>query len=254
MSELRDVFDRKIDITTVVDDISPKDEMFLGNKEHFFQVGQSALQCIKLAILASGRDISDITKILDLPCGYGRVMRMMSLAFPEAKLTGCDLLHDGVDFCAQMFGANKLYSDKRIKNVETNEKFDLIWCGSLLTHLDSGQWEEFFNFFNEALAPGGILVFTTHGRYVANLMRSNKCNYGIDNNDKLAKVVDDYRLKGFGYSNYPNSDEYGISVSSPSFVLDLLEQQSGLRILTYLEKGWDNHQDVIACIKCFPET
>ena len=138
--------------------------MFQGNKGHFFHVGQSAMQCIKLAILASGKEFTAITKILDLPCGYGRVMRMLKSAFPEARLTGCDLLHDGVDFCAQVFGATPLYSDKSIENVEPKGKFDLIWCGSFLTHLDAVRWPKFIEFFNEVLEPGGILIFTTHGR------------------------------------------------------------------------------------------
>jgi SAM-dependent methyltransferase len=247
MSELRDLFDQRI--SDVIQDISPNDEMYLGNKEHYVHVGQSAIQCIKLAILASGRDFSDIKEILDLPCGYGRVSRMLKVEFPDAQLTGCDLLRDGVEYCKQLFGVKPLYSDKDIKNVKTDEKFDLIWCGSLLTHLNSDRWPAFIDFFNDALDPKGILVFTTHGRYVADLMRSKKCNYGIDDIAKLMKIVQDFDALGFGYANYPHSDEYGISASSPSYVLSLIEKQFGLRILTYLEKGWDDHQDVIACIK-----
>ena len=247
MSELKKMFDYKI--SEMIQEISPHDEMYLGNKEHYFHVGNSAIQCIKMAILSSGRDFSDIKKILDLPCGYGRVMRMLKEVFPKAKLTGCDLLRDGVDFCSKMFNVSPIYSEKRIKNVKIRDKFDLIWCGSLLTHLDHERWPDFIEFFNDSLESNGIFIVTTHGRYVAEAIRSNKSNYGIEDSAKLNKMVNDFYLTGFGYSNYPNSEEYGISLSSSSFVLSMFEKYSRLRVISYIEKGWDNHQDVIACVK-----
>lgn len=247
MSTMNKNVDMHLD--NVIDEISPSDEMFQGNREHYFDVGQSALRCIKLAIMSAGKEFKDINTILDLPCGYGRIMRMLKAAFPNAQITGSDLLREGVDFCARVFGSIPLLSDKDIKNVVPKNKYDLIWCGSLLTHLNSNQWPEFLSFFSDVLNPNGILVFTTHGRTVVDSIRNNNCDYGIEDNEKLSLMVKDFSRIGFGFSLYFHSNDYGISLSSPSYVLKLLEKYNKLRILTYLEKGWDNHQDVIACIK-----
>ena len=48
-------------------------------------------------------------------------------------------------------------------------QFDLIWVGSLLTHLDNDHWSAFLKVFSTALRDRGLLIFTTHGRHTYNL-------------------------------------------------------------------------------------
>lgn len=247
MSKITRTYEIKID--DVNKKISPNDEMYQGNNEHYFHVGMSAIQCIYFSIMLSGKSMKDIKKILDLPCGYGRVLRMLISVFPDSSVYGCDLNHEGVDFCSRIFGATPIYSNKNIKNVNLLERFDLIWCGSLLTHLEEQKWNNFFSFFENILRPHGLLVFTTHGRNVANVIRNKENNYGLEPKEKINKMINDFEREGFGFCNYHHSDDYGISVSSPSFTIKKIEKRKNLQILMYLEKGWDHHQDVVACIK-----
>jgi SAM-dependent methyltransferase len=86
-------------------EISSGDEMFTGNDVHYFDVGESALHCIETGLFAAQRSKSTVRKVLDLPCGHGRVMRFRRKAFPNAELTACDLNRDGVEYCAKSFGA-----------------------------------------------------------------------------------------------------------------------------------------------------
>lgn len=238
-----------INTSDVVREISALDDMYQGNEDHYFHVGRSALKCIKLALLSSGKESSDVKQILDFPCGYGRVLRVLKVAFPAAQMTACDLDRNGVDFCKENFDAAPVYSDKNLENVVLQKKFDLIWVGSLFTHLDKIQWPLFLDFFNKSLNPGGILAFTTQGRCSAGKLRNSESTYGLETTNKINKLLNNFDNDGFGYSSYFHSDDYGISLSSPSFVLNMLEQQHNLRIVMCLEKGWDNHQDVIACVK-----
>src|SRR4051794_26106944 len=85
--------------------ISPKEEMVTkemvtsGKRErHYFGVGRSALECIDISVRAAQTNVSDVKRILDLPCGHGRVLRYLKAAFPEAEITACDIMRDGVDF------------------------------------------------------------------------------------------------------------------------------------------------------------
>ena len=241
--------DRNKILSNVVQEISEFDDMYQGNKEHYYQVGESALKCIELAYISANKEFSELQKILDFPCGYGRVLRVLNAAFPTADITACDLVHEGVDFCKDVLGAIPVYSDKNLDNIVLPSTYDLIWVGSLLTHLDSEQWPKFINFFSKSLNSGGILVFTTQGRWSAAKLRNGTSTYGLENASKINNLLSNYDKQGFGFSSYFHSDDYGISLSSPSFVIRMLEQRHDLGIIMSLERGWDNHQDVFACIK-----
>jgi len=207
----------------IIRDISPNDTMYqCGNKEHYYSVGQSALDCINLAISAVGRDIRDIKTILDLPSGYGRVLRFLKAFFDHADITACDLEREAVDFCHKVFGAKAVYSSKRPSDIRLSDRFDLIWCGSLLTHLNFNLWNEFFAFFNSVLNNEGFLVFTTHGRYCAQRMLTKDFTYGLDSH-KIEMLLAEFHHNGFGFVGYEDNDDYGISLTSPSYVLSLLQ-------------------------------
>lgn len=232
---------------TVDKTISPHDSMFKGYREHYFYVGNSALKCIQFAINIAEKDPSDIKKILDLPSGYGRVLRWIRATFPDAEISACDLEIEGVNFCVQQFGAKPVYSQKDPKKIVFGDTFDLIWCGSLFTHLDGEQWIDFLKLFSSILNPDGLLLFTTHGPYVV-FRGQEGFDYGLKPRP-FRKMVSNYEKSGFGYQNYDNNQGYGISVAKPWYVAKLLESVPELKILYYKEKGWDHHQDVVACFK-----
>lgn len=228
----------------VAQEISPRDEMLFGNETHYFDVGESALHCIETALFAARREKSGIKQILDLPCGHGRVMRFLKKAFPAARLTACDLNQDGVDYCAKVFGAVPVLSQATVDDIPLREKFDLIWCGSLLTHLPEEKCAAFFQLFQRLLHPQGILVFTTHGRHSANELATGKHRYGI-NDQQIADLLGRYRQRGFGYVDYGSQSGYGISLALPSFVLANFVQHPEWQLISYHENGWDKRQDVV---------
>ncbi len=234
-------------------EISPNDGMFEGDYEHYFAVGRSALHCIRLGMLAAGRTHFD--GILDFGCGFGRVLRVLKAAFPRAELAACDISREAVDYCAEMFDAEPICSSESPAGITISRTFDLIWCGTLLTNVDSAQFIGFLDLFQSLLAPGGLLVFTTHGPFVANRIRTGACAYGIDE-ARIPALIEDYEANGFGYLDYPRDvlerlglGKYGISISKPSWVCRRIEQLPNLRLVAYTEKAWDNHQDSIALIR-----
>ncbi len=246
MSELRELFEQEIiDVPT---EISPNDIMWKSKHDvdHYYRAGQLAVRCIKIAMLLAGKE--DFTSILDLPCGHGREIRTIKAAFSNAKVTACDIDQDGVDFCARAFDATPVYSKEQPDQIQISSNFDLIWCGSLLTHLNADRWAGFLALFESLLIPGGILVFTTHGRYVAKRLRGNHSDYGLTPR-AIQDVLEGYDRSGFGYGDYPHQTDYGISLAAPSWGCLQVEKLPNLRLLNYTEQGWNNHQDVIACVK-----
>ena len=223
--------------------ISPNDHMWNTEQPWYFDIGLSALECITRALTTAG--VTPVS-ILDLPCGHGRVCRMLRMAFPDAHLSVSDLDPTGVDFCAETFAAEPLYSRGDIREVTTSRLFDLIWCGSLFTHLDRDQWADFLTFFSDHLAPNGVLVFTTHGRRAMQWMVEGFYGYGLNPQEQRA-LLQRHSTEGFGFIA-PANQPFGISLSSTSFVCAEIERRRTLKLIGLHEAGWSNHQDVIACV------
>lgn len=136
-----------------------RDNMYAGGGENYFSAGLSAVGCIDDVLHHAGP--LRICDVLDMPCGYGRELRFMVRRFPEATFTACDIQPGAVDFCAREFGAGAAYSRPDLSEVSFNTAFDLIWCGSLVTHLNRDTILELLTLFSRHLNPGGVLIFTT---------------------------------------------------------------------------------------------
>lgn len=151
----------------VIRTISSNDQMLdpVYGESVYFYCGRSALECISVSLDAATKAVDDVKRILDLPCGHGRVLRYLKAAFPHAEITAGDILRDGVDFNASTFGAIPVYShDDPMKIPLKHGAFDLIWVGSLFTHLDPDIWPIWLSALCSFLSSRGTLVFTTHGR------------------------------------------------------------------------------------------
>lgn len=231
---------------SVIDTLDPADTMYTGDSMHYRRVGLSALKCVRLALLAAGKD--EVSHLLDCPCGFGRVLRVFKAAFPAARLAACDLDRQAVDFCARVFGATPYYSNADPQRIELADRFDLIWCGSLLTHLPKDKFVGFIRVFESLLQPGGVLVFTIHGRRPAEWIQTGRRTYGLDAS-VLPTLIHSWCQDGFGYTEYPGQVDYGMTLSSPAWACAQLQQFDRLRIVLYSEAAWDDHQDVVACIR-----
>ena len=226
-------------------ELSPKDGMNVSTADVYYRYGLGALAYIRLALAVAGADQPQ--NILDLPSGYGRVLRMLKAAFPDAELTACDIDRAAVDFCAETFGAIPAYSIEDPAELRLAGNYDLIWCGSLLTHLGVEGWRRFLPWFEQQLREGGILVFTTHGRLHAEEVRSGRQAFPVTN---LGELVAAYERDGFGYQRYVDFEaNYGISLSSPTWVCRELERCPDLELLMYTERGWMSRQDAVTCVR-----
>jgi SAM-dependent methyltransferase len=229
----------------VVTEISPEDEMHWGGRdEAYFAAGLSALRAIRLAQLSAS--VGTFDRILDMPSGHGRVLRNLKAAFPDAALTACDLNRGGVDFCARVLGARPVYSALEADDVPLDDTFDLIWSGSLLTHFDVRRWRDFFALYERSVAPGGLLVFTAFGRWSAERLRQRSFTYEMTD-EQIPAMLEQFERDGFAYADYPGQTMSGMSLTSPSWITRHIEEHSELRLVGYTERGWLEHQDVIAC-------
>lgn len=216
--------------------VDPRDTMHAGDTAHYLRVGLSAIRCIE----GDGQPpVAPPRRVLDLPCGHGRVLRALAAAYPGAQLTASDIDRDGVDFCARRFGAQPVYSSAAIGSVDLPGEQDLVWCGSLATHLDEAATRALIAKLASTLAPGGRLAVTTHGRSVADRIRCGEADYQLDA-PGVERLLAGYDTNGFGYADYAWSPGYGVSLIAPEW----MRAAAPRPVVHFDERCWDGHQDV----------
>lgn len=226
-------------------DIYPDDDMFnKGEEEHYFNVGFSCMEIILNTLRSENINTGEIKTILDFPCGYGRELRFMKAYFPEAVIYGCELPEEKLKYVRDNFAAETFASKRDFQKINVDKKFDLIWCGSLFTHISARRFRKLLSFFNDHLTENGLLFFTTHGRYSAKILNT----YGLRSVQRIY-IKAKYNITGFGYNSYIKQFAYGVSLSDPSWVLKCIQKYDDLRAIGISEKKWDNHQDVVICRK-----
>jgi SAM-dependent methyltransferase len=227
-------------------EIAPDDPMYGYNPDLYFLAGQQALRAVGIAMLAAG--LEQVNSVLDFASGHGRVLRAFNAAFPEAALTACDTVVEGVEFCAETFGATPVVSSPDPSQIDLTGPFDLIWSGSLFTHVDQDLWRAFLKLFESTLATGGVAVFTAYGRYIVDALRDGSQTLDFTP-DQVELVLKAYDESGFGfYADFRPEYNYGDGVASREWVGRLLEETPDLRLLLHIEEGWLG-QDVIALTK-----
>ena len=222
---------------TVSTKVSPHDTMLQATK------GQDLDR-----YLANGRQAAALMKsrcdsphrILDFGCGHGRVLRHIVAEWPEAEVWACDLDPDAVQFCQQEFNVRGLLSATDPAALEL-PRFDLIWVGSVFSHLEPFAWHGFLRLLAESLE--GVMLLTLEGPYVADCLRAGEEMGAAHETEGL---LADFDAHGFAYRDYPYSKQkgYGITLVSPERARAAVENV-GLHLVAHLERGWIGRQDVV---------
>ncbi|HEV7746967.1 MAG TPA: class I SAM-dependent methyltransferase [Pyrinomonadaceae bacterium] len=226
--------------------IYPGDGMYHGDATHYFKVGLSAIQCIDEALARTNS--AEVQRILDFPCGSGRVLRFLRQRFPAAEITACELEPGPVEFCVRTFGALPAFSSLNLDEVSLEQRFDLIWCGSLATHLNGRGILSLLRLFHRQLRTGGLMIFTTHGDFVPGRILRRDFDYGLTP-EQINRIGASYPETGYGFEDYPGEKDYGVSLTSPDWIRSRVAEVGGLREVYFKERGWDDHQDVFGFVR-----
>lgn len=228
--------------------VAPRDGMVAPEMpEQYFDLGHRALELIHFS--AQLCDKPHYPDILDLPCGHGRVLRWLRAHYDYARITACDLDRDGVDFCSKQFGATPVYSEPDLRRLPFDTQFDLIWVGSLVTHLNQERWLRTLDCLIRWTRECGVIVFSTQGRNVASLLARGRRNVA-ENVDKPA-LLRDFADHGFACQRYFEStpeEDYGLTLTSPAWLMHTLQRYPDIILRAYLEEAW-GIQDVVILYK-----
>ena len=132
------------------------------------------------------------------------------------------------------------------------DRYDLIWVGSVFTHLPESDATLLLEALSKALKPLGVLIFTTGGRlgvvnlggYLANRDDNKFSNYNMTD-DAIKTMLLTWKSANFGYADYHNRAGYGGALIKPEWVHAQMTRDNLVQIF-FQEMGWDTHQDVYA--------
>jgi hypothetical protein len=154
-----------------------------------------------------------------------------------------------VDFCATQFGARPIYSQPDLRQLPFQSQFDLIWVGSLVTHLPQKRWLATLDCLIKWTKECGVIVFSTQGRSVPSLLARGRRN--IAENINKPALLEEYARTGFAYQRYfecTPEEDYGLALTSPEWLMRTLQRYPDVIMRAYLEEAW-GVQDIVILYK-----
>ena len=237
-AELGRVF-AKYQTTDLNRTIHPADDMWLSGPDWYWALGCSGVECVLRGLSATA--LPRVGSILDLACNWGRTGRHLRAAFPEVPIWFADI-HEGAEFCAREFGGTAIIAGPELTEVPL-PNFDVIWIGSLFTHLTEAKTRAWLNYLAEHLNQQGILVATFHGRRSAEI-------FSVQFQDFVDRTWPTAKSRGWGYVPYDDTEpEWGFSMNTVVKLAEIGEAVQGVRIADLTEAGWCGNHDVLTLAK-----
>ena len=222
----------------------------------YVRIGTRAYAVIENALAMVGRGPADVTRALDFGCGYGRVLRTIVQNIPPSRVDVFDVDQQAVAFCAREFGVTGLtFARPWDWSSVPFGTYDLIWAGSVFTHLGEAFTRETLDLWRSLLRPGGVLVFTTHGEEA--IRRAESGFFDTRYQVAAPRVRADYEARGFCFLPYDAADfailpysferraEFGMTWMSEDYIAKLVGAVGGgdLQLVRFVPKAWEGVQD-----------
>jgi SAM-dependent methyltransferase len=228
-------------VANISKSIHSNDDMYKKSSngwDDYSSVGRSTIELLDSVVEKYQVKTDDI---LDFGCGHGRVARHLRLAFPHSRLSFSDIDDSGWQFCASEFNGMGFPSAPGFSELKIPGKYDLIWLGSVFTHLDWDRSVQLLTQLASSLKPQGVVVATVRGKACYETMVNNPDRFNIGG--YYDQLLNEYEKSGFGYMDYKDFKDWGQHLINPAN-LSKLAKDSNSQLLEVVEQGWANIHDV----------
>lgn len=193
--------------------------------------GWRTLSELMLLLESVDQPLLKMPRVLEFASGHGRFTRHLAKALGASKVVVSDVVPDAVDFSCRTFGVQGFASHSVPEQVSWPGQFDLVFVLSLFSHLPRSTWGRWLQALYAAVAPGGLLVFTTHGAKAAAM-------------DGVVFDAEGFFFVPSSESQAIDGQEYGTTFTAEGFVLQRIAQICGEQSLVRSAPVhfW-NHQD-----------
>jgi SAM-dependent methyltransferase len=204
---------------------------------------RSAVEFVELlgsSLQEAGRDWTSVSAVLEVGCGYGRIVRELRKLIPVEKIYVSDVIDEGALFTAEEFGVQRIPVVEEA-GPEWSGRFDYVYLASVYSHMPKAAIADHLARTEALMAPGGVLLFTTHGPGSAGMIEKYK-QYWLDE-ARIGAAMD---TDGYFFERYPYYyEEYGMTWITRDLVEKLVAGSApGLTAVSYHPMGAAGHQDV----------
>ena len=169
MSSKRD--EKKINFDNYADNYKDYITKSLGNLENnlnYYHIKKSEILKKELGYQPK--------KILDLGCGVGTMLELLIKSFQGSTFYAYDESKKSMDYIKKKFP-----KINHLDNLETNEKFDLIFISAVVHHVKSGDRDDLFKNIYNLLSPNGVMFVFEHNPYnPVTLKMVTNCEFDAD--------------------------------------------------------------------------
>ena len=207
----------------------------------YFRLGhQTALLLKNIVVEHATQHSQSYSSFLDFGSGYGRVSRFLPFVFgTDTEIFTSEVKGEAVRFCKNELGFNGIHHGSQAESFPTDKQFDLIFAGSIFSHLPEKLLVEWLEKLTEVLSPKGLLLFTTHNTTLDDTLDNNTdIHYTNNSEDATLSMVSDH---------LSDSSEYGTTYISDSKISQLMGDLN-LSFETK-RKAFGNLQDLIIAQK-----
>lgn len=152
----------------------PPKELWQGygsSPEEYLESGRDNMATMLEILLKAGESPETLTRVLDLGCAAGRMLRFYPRPGDSAEIWGLDLDAKCIVWCQQHLSPPFMFATTTTTPhlpFEDNY-FDLIFCGSLFTHI-SDLADIWFMELRRILRKGGYAYITIHDKNTVDLL------------------------------------------------------------------------------------
>ena len=208
-----------------------------GNKDlyTFLKVGRTFRSDIKSALKRIDKKISSFQNILDFGCGCGRPLMWLANRSGRSFFYGTDIDESTISWCRANMKHCKFGVNGHLPPLEyPAENFDLIYALSVFTHLNREYQARWLEELKRVAKKDCILLITIQGKSIwENLPKEDR--------ERVRKDGFAFRQSGFWKNIFP--DWYEDAYFTREHALD--EYGKYFKVLDYLPKGLNNHQDIL---------
>jgi SAM-dependent methyltransferase len=130
----------------------------------FLEGGRRTADDIEAALGHVEVAINGLRRGLDFGCGCGRFLLEAPRRWPWMRWSGSDVDEPAVRWCADHLPGVEVVANSSLPPLPFPDgTFDIVWCGSVFTHLDEDRQDAWLEEVCRILAPGGCLLATVHG-------------------------------------------------------------------------------------------
>lgn len=142
--------------------------------EWFQKSGQLSVSDFETALGGCGRRLAEFHHILDFGCGCGRILSWMREVVAEERLCGVDIDSQAINWLRPYLPGMELHVTAPLPPLPfPGGRFDLVYCHSVLTHLDLDYQNAWLSELQRVTTPGAMLLLSFHGEHAFQVLEES---------------------------------------------------------------------------------